>query len=471
MIIIYARGAILEASINKIDWNNVAAIADKTASVNEKFNDVPVILPEEISKYEYDAIVVFSGKYYDEICRSLRYEYNIPLYKIIDYKSFFGEIIYNPYNNVDTEGYLDIVSEYSECNILDTQESLLPNVVFSLSSLEGSIDCLSGSIQNNEHFYQHKFSLNDDIPKKYNLAIVWGETIKCDDIVSKCISVSENILYVQKEYTEDVFAAMNQYDDLFASARFYKGIGYRFWLIDTREYSKNIKSKCYVVSHKSFSVPNDGFYTPICVGGYKSSEKSLTDDKGDNISYLNNKINELTALYWIWKNSDAESIGLCHYRRYFSDEGIASDENILTQTSAERFLENYDIILPMEERFERTIGEQIQIGIDPIVYQTGYEHVRRSIEKNQPTYLDAFDSVWNRYSFYPCNMFYARKEVVDRFCNWLFSFITEAAEKMNIEGLNSQDQRVIGFIAERMLTVWLSKERLKIKKLRIIEIK
>lgn len=45
------------------------------------------------------------------------------------------------------------------------------------------------------------------------------------------------------------------------------------------------------------------------------------DNEGDNVSALNLQLNELTAVYWAWKNYDKlgnpDYIGLMHYRRQF----------------------------------------------------------------------------------------------------------------------------------------------------------
>ena len=69
------------------------------------------------------------------------------------------------------------------------------------------------------------------------------------------------------------------------------------------------------------------------------------------------------------------------------------------------------------------------------------------------------------YAIFNCNIFVTKREILDRYCEWLFSFLIEAAEEIDVEGYDSYSQRVIGFFAERMWTVWLRKNRLRIKEL------
>ena len=81
------------------------------------------------------------------------------------------------------------------------------------------------------------------------------------------------------------------------------------------------KCKIYIVTHKKFKPPVDPMYVPIQVGkqNTKKNLNILSDDTGDNIAYKNANYCELTALYWIWKNEmQADIIGMCHYRRYFT---------------------------------------------------------------------------------------------------------------------------------------------------------
>lgn len=79
--------------------------------------------------------------------------------------------------------------------------------------------------------------------------------------------------------------------------------------------------------------------------------------------------------------------------------------------------------------------------------------------------MEAFETVMRGHSFYVCNMFVTRREILNNYCEWLFSFLIEAAELLDITGYDSYSKRAMGFFAERMWTVWLMKQNLKIKEL------
>ena len=50
----------------------------------------------------------------------------------------------------------------------------------------------------------------------------------------------------------------------------------------------------------------------------RENVEMLGDNTGDNISEKRESFNELTVMYWAWKNVEADYYGLCHYRRHFS---------------------------------------------------------------------------------------------------------------------------------------------------------
>ena len=93
---------------------------------------------------------------------------------------------------------------------------------------------------------------------------------------------------------------------------------------------KNIQ--IYVVSHSEEDIKttiSNEIYTPLFVGrNGKDNLGFLSDDQGDNISEKNPSYCELTGLYWMWKQSKEDIIGLCYYRSYFNNnEGSLIHKN------------------------------------------------------------------------------------------------------------------------------------------------
>ena len=77
---------------------------------------------------------------------------------------------------------------------------------------------------------------------------------------------------------------------------------------------------------------NTNLYIPINSGNLAVPTKSefarkylhFEDEMKENISHLNSKLNEMTAIYAYWKNlmKDADYIGFNHYRRLFRIEDL-----------------------------------------------------------------------------------------------------------------------------------------------------
>ncbi|MBR0261366.1 MAG: DUF4422 domain-containing protein [Selenomonadaceae bacterium] len=250
------------------------------------------------------------------------------------------------------------------------------------------------------------------------------------------------------------------------------------WFFFTRQ--KPPESFCnYVVTHKPTPHKDklpDG-YTIIHAGREGKEDLGyIGDDTGDNISRLNLYINEITALYWMWKNTNHTILGLSHYRRFFteSDDENFSYEKILTEDAARKILEDYDIIvsrvyfggLTQHEFVINDCGEDLAIFGEAVL--------RKHLLQAQPDYLDAFEYVLNSTTFFKCNMFVTRRNVLNAYCKWLFSFLIDATEEAlriaNLQELSWSPRRLMSFLAERMLTVWLIKNRLRIKELRIMQV-
>lgn len=225
------------------------------------------------------------------------------------------------------------------------------------------------------------------------------------------------------------------------------------------------KVEIYIATHKKAEMPNKSGYIPIQVGAKNNKDLGyLKDSAEDNISYKNANYCELTALYWIWKNSKADIVGLVHYRRYFFDNIYSKKlKNILSKDKIIYYLEKNDIIVPKEEYIYKYNVEK-QYGARHNIED--YKKCRKIIQKDTPEYLDAFDRVSNRQYFYPYNMFIMKKEKFDEYAQWLFDILFKLEETIDISDYSDYNKRIYGFLSERLFNVWFEKEQdLKIKKL------
>lgn len=284
-------------------------------------------------------------------------------------------------------------------------------------------------------------------------------------------SLSDKILtFVRKGTLLENWLAANK--DIFAEVEHFPAVNGNWILIQKRV----AKSFCvYVVTHKDAKLDAlpEG-YKIIHAGHATAKEKFgyAGDDTGDNISMLNRYLNEITALYWIWKNTRHAIIGLNHYRRFFTelDDSSFAVEKILSRAKAEEILRDYDMIVVTGDFFVLTqhelkmlvCGEDLNSFIEKIF--------REHISRKQPEYLEAFNRVSGSRAEFMYEMFITRRKVFDAYCEWLFSFVIDVTDEVlartNIAQIdNPRKYRAIGLIAERLLTVWLMKNRLRLKSL------
>lgn len=241
-----------------------------------------------------------------------------------------------------------------------------------------------------------------------------------------------------------------------------------------KRYTKPEDFCIYVVTHKK--TPHDDKlpegYKIIHAGRALNEDLGyLGDNTGDNVSHLNLYINEITALYWMWKNTSHTTIGLAHYRRFFTeaDNLTFAYDKILTKDAALKLLERYDIIVSTAGFEMMTQHELIRNDCGEELTNFAEGVIKKHLLKNQPDYLESFEAVMNFVAIYKCNMFVARRNIFDAYCKWLFSFYIDATEeilrKIDLENLPWSPRRLMSFYAERMLHVWLWKNRLRIKEL------
>lgn len=231
-----------------------------------------------------------------------------------------------------------------------------------------------------------------------------------------------------------------------------------------------MKSRIYVVTHKSFTPPKDQLYLPIQVGKRFTKQELgyLSDDVDENIADKNQNYCELTALYWMWKNDkEADTIGLCHYRRYFTHRPLSKEEKFyLSENDITQILHNYDIIVPKKiYRPEMTVREWYSYceGWDKDIVE-----LRKSVEHLYPEYLGSYDAVWKSKSAFYCNMFITNRKMFEAYCEWLFTLLFDLEKNIDISGYTVQEARVYGYLSELLFNVWVEHNKLKYKEVAVV---
>ena len=88
-----------------------------------------------------------------------------------------------------------------------------------------------------------------------------------------------------------------------------------------------------------------------------------------------------------------------------------------------------------------------------------------------PDYIDSFDRIMKNNKMYQFNMMITDKKNYASYCEWLFNILFELEKDINLDdGYNDYQKRIYGFISERLLNVWVEKNNLKVKQMRVINL-
>lgn len=229
-----------------------------------------------------------------------------------------------------------------------------------------------------------------------------------------------------------------------------------------------MKTEIYVLTYNKKIKQNydSDIYKPI-VCGANSVENTygyICDNTGDNISDLNEYYTELTGEYWAWKNSDADIIGFCHYRRWYV-KNLKLDK--LTKKDILDDLKKYDIILPHNFLFNKTVYEfQKEVNYRHPKYDVEYDDyvkIGKILDKYYPDYGEVYKKVMNGNKLYFNNMFICKRELANEYFEWVFDALEKIMEELDLTKYESRDKRIVGFISERLLTTFIVKNKLNAK--------
>lgn len=220
-----------------------------------------------------------------------------------------------------------------------------------------------------------------------------------------------------------------------------------------------MKVKVLVAAHKNYKMPADPLYLPVFVGKEIHPDVNHTfqgDNTGDNISAKNPTYNELTAIYWGWKNLDVDAMGLVHYRRYLSLNHRKSLDSVLNEQQVQDLLKSADIILPPKRHYYIETNESHYLHAH---HHEPFKIMRQVIAEKYPEYVPSFNKVMKRKWAHMFNMFIMKKEPLDEYCTWMFDILSEVEKQTDISSYSTYEKRVYGFLSELLLDVWLDQHQ------------
>lgn len=234
--------------------------------------------------------------------------------------------------------------------------------------------------------------------------------------------------------------------------------------------------KLFVCFHQPTEVPKHPLLVPIQVGAALADSHFpgfLHDDAGDNISAKNRSYCELTAQYWAWKNVEADYYGFFHYRRYLypdikaklpyrvEREASRSLLDKLGYTEFEQLIGQYDIIAPKGENMYLPVRDHYADA--PFHHYKDLELAERIVRESHSKMIPALDTYLSNTICYFGNIYIMCRDIFHSYCAWLFSILEEYDRIADISGYSSQEQRVDGYLAERLLGVYVTFRRSELK--------
>lgn len=472
-IVIYGLGKIFNDYAKNVNLEEVVCFSDASFSLQYQFIFGKICIPpNRIIQYDFDYVVIFVNRETRQIYKNL-ISSGIPAQKIISWQYY----LYNVCNSVSS--FAPSVCEYIEkfieerhiTSILDIGSGAAKAGLISSSSVLSNrikkIDLLSdktlyarsmydGIITDVSHYYDALTCLDYYVNHSVCEAAELFDKL-ADDAKYIILTIPYPYPEDYREWAEFDFTVFGEVQEI--RARFI-----HLLFIQRKNINLNRNVRIFAAVHKKFSIPESDCIVPIFSGKSSQNEFKIQGDaEGDSIAELNHLINESTSIYWIWKNTDIKYVGVCHYRRFFGyDKPLVASEII-------GYLRNADMIVTNPVHFfPLTIKTQLKSTVLPEAFEKGFNLVRKIIMEKYPEYIEDFDAYFNTSYFYSCNMFIAKKELFDRYCSWIFSIILPACKKFDGSGYDGYSKRIIGFMMERLLTLWIIHNGITVKQVPMI---
>lgn len=253
-----------------------------------------------------------------------------------------------------------------------------------------------------------------------------------------------------------------------------------------------------VAYHKPWPKVNNSIYMPIHVGKNRSSLDlgMQGDNEGENISQKNSLYCEMTAIYWGWKNLDADYYGLFHYRRFMTFSKKENSFRRKIKCIYHRFIDptklhvlipqipvsNSENFVSQSEVFANELGKLFEkreydaVFPKPVLFSIG--SVKNYFCHIGWHYIKALEDVTREYApdlykylrktldgteLYAANMFIMKRDIFFNYCETIFPILEEVVDYFEKEHWcvdiygEKCSSRFVGYLSELLTSSYCLK--------------
>lgn len=181
---------------------------------------------------------------------------------------------------------------------------------------------------------------------------------------------------------------------------------------------------------------------------------------------LDNKVYcELAVLHKIWKSSNEDIVGLEHYRRFFANPyklSNTSKQYVLNESTIHDILDYSDVILTSNPIKKDLLTYKYTEPHNPLIVsgpkiKDALRDWDNFLKKDGTLDMSKILSRQKKsYKYFSCNMVICKKDVLDRYCEWLFPKLELFAQTHKIPN------RVYGYLSEYTMGEWMIENSYKI---------
>lgn len=206
---------------------------------------------------------------------------------------------------------------------------------------------------------------------------------------------------------------------------------------------------CHVDKFLEEDIPSSEYDIFIQAGAALTDKRVCAlndyDNLEDNISERNERYSEMTAMYWIGKNISSEYVGITHYRRRF----------LVSDVMLSDFLDDNPEIL---STYMCPTEGNIRDNYINSYYGYDWQLFMDIVDEFIPEDRELIDEQFSLEVLHPCNMGIFRADVYKEYCEWIFPLL-DAFYKRSIRKTDRYQRRDVGFIGERLTSIFIEKKK------------